>query len=86
MARLLYVVTGSRPLAEEPLFTSSPDGVDETEVVLVQDAVKLTQVPASRVSVLDEDVRSRGVSSSFPQIGYPELVQKIFLADRIVRL
>lgn len=86
MARLLYVVTNSRPLTEEPLFPSSLSPTDEAEVVLVQDAVQLTQVPTSRVSVLNEDLQSRGLSSVFPQIGYPELVEKIFQADRVIRL
>lgn len=59
---------------------------EDTTVVLLHDAVDLTNVPASHVFALDEDVAQRGVSPSAPTISYKELLDLVFKADRVVVL
>ena len=84
--KVLYLVTSPRPLEHDPLFDSGHVADTQLEVVLLQEAVTMTQVPASAVSVLADDLRQKGVSSPFSIIGYRELLEKIFAADRIIRL
>lgn len=81
-SRLLYLL---RTDSMDPLLgDAQPD--DETTVVLLQDAVGLTNVPASRVFALAEDVAARGTTAAVPEISYKQLVELLFEADRVVVL
>ena len=55
-------------------------------IVLVQDAVLATNVPAPSVQVLAEDLESRHGVSPYPQISYAALLQMMFHAQRVIVL
>lgn len=63
-----------------------PTSEDNISVVLIQDAVHLRQVSASRVSVLGEDAQARSVTPAYPVISYGDLLRMIFDADCVVAL
>ncbi len=84
--KVLYLVTSPRPLEHDPLFESGYIPNTQLEVVLLQEGVTMTHVPASAVSVLADDLHRKGVSSPFSIIGYRELLEKIFAADHVIRL
>ncbi|GKS60393.1 hypothetical protein YTPLAS18_39200 [Nitrospira sp.] len=86
MRRLLYLITSERTLEQDPLFVVRPELAGPPEVVLLQEGVRLANIPVELVSVLGEDLQERGLQSSYPVIGYRELLDKIFTADQVVRL
>lgn len=86
MRRLLYLITSARALEQDPLFVVRPELVGDAEVVLLQEAVGLTNVPVQHISVLGDDLHERGAESAYPVIGYRELLEKIFAADQVIRL
>lgn len=81
-SRLLYLL---RAQTVDPLLAHDHHA-DDTTVVLLHDAVRLQEVPASRVFALDEDAAARGVSPSVPAISYRDLLELVFEADRVVVL
>lgn len=83
---VLYLVTSPRSLDHDPLFDTGQAPDTQLEVVLLQEAVAMTDVSVSDVSVLADDLHQRGASSPFSQIGYRELIEKIFAADRVIRM
>ena len=86
MRRTLYLITSPRALEQDPLFVVRPELVEVPEVVLLQDGVRLMNVPIQSVSVLRDDLQERGIQSPYTVIGYRELLEKIFVADQVVRL
>ena len=79
---LLYLL---RTPTLDPLLDPARAGEDRT-VVLLHDAVRLDNVPASRVYALAEDVAERGLTASAPAISYAELLDMVFDAERVVVL
>ena len=79
---LLYLL---RTQTVDPLLQKAQPGVDTT-VILLHDAVRLQNVPASHVYALAEDAAQRGVKPSAPAISYRELLDLVFQADRVVVL
>jgi len=55
-------------------------------IVLIQDAVGATEILASSVHVLDEDLQSRAQTSPYPRITYSGLVRMMFDAKRVIVL
>lgn len=84
MRNVLYILGDTR--ASGSLLPSSPSTGNQTSVVLIHDAVGLSQVPAARVYALADDVTSRKASPSFPVISYGDFLRLIFEADNIVAL
>ncbi|MEW6543932.1 MAG: hypothetical protein AB1411_10020 [Nitrospirota bacterium] len=85
MRKVLYLLNReTERFSAELLAKERPDCT--VSVVLLQDAVRLSHVPASRVFALSEDVASRKVASPFPSISYSDLVEMIFDADTVVAL
>ena len=81
-SRLLYLL---RTPSVDPLIQQDHPA-DDTTVVLLHDAVRLHDLPASRVFALAEDAAERDVNPSVPAISYKELLNLVFTADRVVVL
>jgi len=61
-----------------------PDRLDETAVILIQDAVQLTQFSGESVYVLKEDLIHRKIDSSFSTISYNEMLDMIWHSKNVV--
>lgn len=84
MAQVLYII-GKAASPDPALFP--PIGTDaQTSVVLIQDAVTLSQVPGHQVYALADDLAQRKATSRFPMISYRDLLRMIFEADRVVAM
>ncbi len=55
-------------------------------MVLIQEAVRLTTMPVSRVTVLEDDLLERKRETTFPIITYRDMLEKVFAAERVIRL
>lgn len=84
MRNILYILGTAQ--ASISLLPSSPSTGNQTSVVLIQDAVGLSQIPAARVYALADDVTSRKALPSFPLISYGDFLRLIFEADNVVAL
>jgi sulfur transfer complex TusBCD TusB component (DsrH family) len=81
MSHALYILSHSPDQILPDLLPPTPSS---DTAVLIQDALRLTTVPFSRVYVLaDNQAQSE---SSFPRISYADLVRMIFEADKVVVL
>jgi len=56
----------------------------EVSVVLIQEAVRLAIDLPLMIYVLEEDARTRGVTSRFEIIHYPKMLDLIFSHDSVV--
>jgi len=65
-----------------------PDQASDNEVVIVllQDGVTLTHLPAHRIYALSDDATSRQVTSTYPMISYGDMLRMIFEADAVIAL
>lgn len=86
MSRILYLVTRNINLSQDPLFPSQPTPDLQTEVVLLEEGVRVHPSSSIQVSALKEDLQTRGVTFSGHTIGYEDLVEKIFSADTVITL
>ena len=57
---------------------------DPIKIVLIQEAVRLSPKTHHPIFVLEEDLKTRGSSSTFPTINYRTLVEMILVADRVM--
>jgi sulfur transfer complex TusBCD TusB component (DsrH family) len=83
MRKVLYIL-GKAQAPNPSLPAASSDS--QSSVVLIQDAVTLSQVPGDHVFALGEDVAARKASCRFPVISYGDLLRMIFEADAVVAL
>ncbi len=82
--KVLYLLSKNPPDAV-PLVMPSPCPSDsDVSVILLQDAVSLTEPLPGSVYVLADDATARKVASPFPQVSYREMLQMIFSADRVI--
>ncbi|MFO0775189.1 MAG: hypothetical protein U0172_11060 [Nitrospiraceae bacterium] len=85
MGHTLYLMTKA-VAAGDPLLPPSRNEGSADRAVLLQDAVRLKEVPFGTVFVLGDDLKTRGVSSAFNTIDYPRLLEEIFAADYVIRV
>jgi hypothetical protein len=81
----LYLVKDSNPATA----TLVPDHAspDQTiSIVLLQDAVRRTDLQRQSLHALSDDVETRGVVPSCPVVSYHDLLRMIFEADAVVAL
>src|SRR5262249_52523842 len=77
----------ARNPADRALNLLPPGGIpDNVSVVLIQDAVGASGIPAPSVHVLEEDLQSRKQTSPYPRITYSRLVRMMFDAKRVIVL
>jgi sulfur transfer complex TusBCD TusB component (DsrH family) len=85
MRKVLYLLSKTAHRFPDE-FLVSPSREYDVSVVLTQEAVALSNVPASQVYALSEDVLSRNVSSPFPKVSHRDLLRMMFEADTVVAL
>jgi sulfur relay protein TusB/DsrH len=90
MKRILHIIKDPNNQKPFELIRSQAgkDGGNEIRLVLLQEAVKLssnfpTDFPAS-VYVLEEDLKERGLSSSYQKIDYPRFLDLIFNSESVI--
>lgn len=83
MRNVLYILGGTR--SSDPLLPPPSTG-QQTSVVLIQQAVHLSQVPATHVYALADDVATHKATPSFPLVSYGDFLRLLFEADNIVVL
>lgn len=86
MRKILYILTKGPAQEPGPLLPSPASPEKGVSILLIQDAVGLTDLPQSQVYALADDVRSRNLKSSFPTVSYHEMLTMIFDADTVVAL
>ena len=57
---------------------------DSVSVLLIQEAVRLQEIPGNHVFVLDEDAALRRVESPFTKVSYLDTLDLVFGADMVV--
>ncbi|WP_447978613.1 hypothetical protein [Candidatus Nitrospira bockiana] len=83
--KVLYLVKDGSPTALDLVSSGSQAGHD-VSVVLIQDGVTLSSVPAARVYALSEDVGARSVRASYPAVSYGDVLRMMFEADSVIAL
>lgn len=73
------------PVRTELLASDQASG-GEVSVVLLQDGVSLTGLPANRVYALSDDVRARHITRTYPVISYADVLRMMFEADVVIAL
>jgi hypothetical protein len=68
------------------LLTEQSGGENEMEIILLQEAVRRTDVRGGRVYVGGEDLKERGTGSPYPTLDYKQMVERIFSSDRVLCL
>lgn len=56
---------------------------EDLTILLIQDAVKLTPSLGTKIYVLEEDAKARGVKSPFEPVDYEKMVEMVFAADTV---
>lgn len=86
MKKILYIL--GKPPGQESLSLLSTDSSspNDVSVVLIQDGIKHTGLPFSRVFTLLDDVSSEKSISPFPSVSYQDLLRMIFEADTVAVL
>ncbi len=86
MRKILYLL--SQPPGDIPksLLSNSASPAEEVSVILIEDGVKLDQVPAQKVFVLTEDAASRNVTTKFSTVSYQDMLRMIFEADTVITI
>jgi hypothetical protein len=84
LRNVLYILGDAR--SSEPLLPPLPSTGHQTSVVLIQQAVHLSQVPATHVYALADDVATYKATPSFPVISYGGLLRLLFEADNVIVL
>jgi sulfur transfer complex TusBCD TusB component (DsrH family) len=84
LRKVLYIL--GKPQAPNPPLPAGSGSDSRSSVVLIQEAVTLSQVPGDDVFALGEDLAARQATSRFPVISYADLLRMIFEADSVVAL
>jgi len=84
--KLLHIVKDPNNKKPFELIRRQAEAQDLTEVqlVLTQEAVQLHPDFHAAIYVLDEDLRERGLSSSYPKIDYSGLLDLIFNSESVI--
>ena len=84
MHKVLYLVTKNLPDAVPLLIPHRSPSDTALSVILLQDAVSLTEPLPGTVYVLADDAQARKVASPFPHVSYREMLHMIFSADCVI--
>ena len=89
MAKVLYLVTKNIDLSQDPLFPLQPEPDHQSEAVLLEEGVRVdveSLLDSMPVSAVKDDLQSRGVTFTGNAIGYEDLLERIFSADKVITL
>ncbi len=84
MRKVLYLLTKNPPVGLELLPKNGPSSEVALSVILLQDAVSLTEPLGSSTYVLADHAKERKVQSPFLCISYHEMLEMIFSADSVI--
>lgn len=85
MRKILYLIKNDKAV-QPNLLVSDQTSDKEVSVVLLQDGVRLTDLPTSRVYVLSDDVSARLITPAHPAISYADVLRMMFEADAVIAL
>jgi hypothetical protein len=85
LRKILYLVKDSNP-ATATLVPEQASSDQSISIVLLQDAVRRTDLTRQSLHALSDDVETRGVVPSCPVVSYHDLLRMIFEADAVVAL
>ena len=85
MRKILYLVKDSNP-ATTTLVPEHASPDQAISIVLLQDAVRRTDLTRQPLHALSDDVEARSVVPSCPVVSYHDLLRMIFEADAVVAL
>lgn len=85
MRKVLYILRKENQQSAG-LLADKPNDEELHSVLLIQDGVRLNEIPGDQVYVLAEDAESRQVSPRYPTVSYQGMLKLIFDADAIVAL
>jgi sulfur transfer complex TusBCD TusB component (DsrH family) len=83
--KVLYIVS-KRDSLRPDLVLSTGVAEQDISVLLIQDAVSLTNVPSPHVFALADDAASRNITPVFPTVSYRDMVRLMFEADTVIAL
>jgi|CXWL01.1.fsa_nt_gi hypothetical protein len=83
MRHVLYLLRSSQAL---DLLPQSPATDTTVSVVLLHEAIGLTNIPVADVVVLKDESVQPPQTALYPLIGYADLVQRLFHADLVMTL
>lgn len=85
MSRILHIlkeINSTEALAIIAKEAKQPS--QELSIILIQEAVRLPIDLPSKIYVLDEDAKARGVVSKVEMINYSKMLDLIFSSDSVV--
>jgi sulfur relay protein TusB/DsrH len=85
MSRILHIlkeINSTEALAIIAKEVKQPS--QELSIILIQEAVRLPIDLSSKIYVLDEDAKARGVVSKFEMINYSKMLDLILSSDSVV--
>ena len=86
MRKILYLLTKTPEAIDEALLPPLGRQGEQATIVLLEEAVRLQGLGGHPVSVLEEDVKQRGLTSPFRMISYQDLLRLVFEADAVIAL
>ena len=85
MPGVLYIIS-TGPEDFDPTLFGAADRNGTARGILIQEGVRLSNVPLSRVLALADDVHARNLTTPHPLVSYREMLRLIFEADRVIVL
>jgi len=85
LRKILYLLKDANPATRTLVPEQAPPD-QAISIVLLQDAVRRTDLKRQPIHALTDDVTSRGVVPSCPLVSYHDLLRMIFEADAVVAL
>jgi sulfur relay protein TusB/DsrH len=92
MHRILHILKDPESkealrLIEQQFSLAGSEGAlrpEDTALLLIQNAVKLTPSVKTKIYVLKEDAAARGANPSFEGVDYEKMVEMIFAAETVM--
>ncbi len=85
MSRILHILKEINPTEALAIIAKQvKQPSQELSVLLIQEAVRLHPDLPVKIYVLEEDARTRGVTSRFETIAYSKMLDLIFSSDSVV--
>ena len=86
MRKVLYILRKGTSELPDGLLPKGASPGEDVSVLLIHEAVTLTQAPGNHTYALLDDVTSRNLKPLFPTISYGEMLRLIFDADTVIAL
>lgn len=85
MKRILHILKEMHPTEALTVITQQAgQSSQDLSILLIQEAVRLQPAVSAKIYVLEEDARTRGVTSRFEAVTYSRMLELILSADSVV--